>query len=233
MIDRKELRPAATGPVVASVGVAHRRLVEVAARAVGLRVEHVDGDGFFAAARRADVALMVTDVMRKDGELRVPILALVRGGLRAKIDALAGGAAEVVGVPFDIDELAVRMAAAVGRSTGAYPSSTVRIELGPMHLDLEDGRLKRDGHELNLSPLEQRILLVLAANDGEVAEREQILEAVWGPGIQPQSNLIDRHIRDLRRKLADEWRRPSYIVTVRGQGYSFRKAGTDTNTRLD
>ncbi len=221
---------AASGPVIASVGIAHRRLVDVAARALELRAEHVHGGGVESAVRRGDVSLVITDSFASGWRAGPPLLALVRGGVRDRIAALAAGAAEVVGIPVDIEDLVVRMAAAIGRSTGSYPSTSPTVALGPVHLDLTRGGLRLNGLDLRLSPLEERILLVLAANDGEVADRTHILEAVWGPGLQPSSNLIDRHVRDLRRKLADDWRRPSYIVTVRGQGYSLRR---DTSARLD
>lgn len=226
-----------TGTVLVAIAPALRRLVEVAVRAVGLRFEHLGGADLDDTVARTLPSLVVTDAARPsytfDGTM-VPVVAIVKGGVRPKLEALALGAADVVGIPFDLQELSVRIAAAIGRATGVYPKPAERFDLGPLQLDLERNQLHLNGTELKLSPLEQRIFLVLAANEGDVTPRDAILEAVWGPGMEPNSNLIDRHIRDLRRKLADDWRTPNYIVTVRGTGYSFRKAPReDTNARLD
>ncbi len=222
-----------TGTVLIAVAPALRRLVEVAARSVGLRHEHVGDADLDNAVHRKAPALVLTDATRASYALdgrTVPVVVLVKGGVGPKVDALALGAADVVGIPFDLQDLSVRISAAIGRATGAYPRPVDGFGLGPVQIDLERNRLRINGIDLRLSPLEQRIFLVLAANDGDVAPREAILEAVWGPGMEPNSNLIDRHIRDLRRKLADDWRTPNYIVTVRGQGYSFRKDGGGTPT---
>ena len=62
---------------------------------------------------------------------------------------------------------------------------------------------------------------MLAANAGRVLTREEILDAVWGPDFVAESNIVDRHIRVLRAKLQNDWRRPRYIATVPGQGYRF------------
>jgi DNA-binding response OmpR family regulator len=218
--------------IIASVPAAQRRLVGIAARAIGAEVEHVEDGELPEAVRRSRASLVIAAT--PPAELEVPVIVLVRGGAKEKIGALAAGAADVVGVPFDVSELAVRIAAVIGGSTGTMPMLDGALRFGAIDFDVGEGAIRRDGSELHLSPIEQRILIVLAAHDGEVTDRGRILEAVWGPDMQPNSNLIDRHIRDLRRKLADEWRRPNYIVTVRGQGYAFRKeAGVDTNTRLD
>ena len=51
--------------------------------------------------------------------------------------------------------------------------------------------------------------------------RDEILDAVWGPDFIAESNIVDRHIRSLRAKLQNDFRRPRYIATVPGRGYRF------------
>jgi DNA-binding winged helix-turn-helix (wHTH) protein len=51
--------------------------------------------------------------------------------------------------------------------------------------------------------------------------RDEILDAVWGADFVPESNLVDRHVRDLRVKLRDDYRQPRFIATVPGEGYRF------------
>jgi DNA-binding response OmpR family regulator len=51
--------------------------------------------------------------------------------------------------------------------------------------------------------------------------RDEILDAIWGPDFVAESNIVDRHVRTLRTKLHDDFRRPRFIATVSGQGYRF------------
>ncbi len=62
---------------------------------------------------------------------------------------------------------------------------------------------------------------LLAATAGQVLTRDEILDALWGTDYLADSNVVDRHIRNLRIKLKNGWRRPRYIATVPGQGYRF------------
>jgi len=75
--------------------------------------------------------------------------------------------------------------------------------------------------ELHLTGLEQSLLYLLAANAGQVLSRDEILDALWGVDFVADSNVVDRHIRNLRIKLQNGWRRPRYIATVPGRGYRF------------
>ena len=83
---------------------------------------------------------------------------------------------------------------------------------------MPDWRAARNGSAPHLTPLEKGLLYVLVANAGPVVSREDIIDWVWGADAEPNSNLVDRHIRDLRRKLQDDWRRPNVLATMRGQG---------------
>jgi len=66
------------------------------------------------------------------------------------------------------------------------------------------------------------LLYLLAANAGRVLGREEILQSLWGGEFETESNVVDRHIRELRVKLRDDWRTPRFIETVAGRGYRFR-----------
>ena len=68
---------------------------------------------------------------------------------------------------------------------------------------------------------------LLAANAGRVVTREEILDVVWGTDFIASSNLVDQHIRALRVKLQNDWRRPRFIATVPGKGYRFLPTFTD------
>ena len=80
---------------------------------------------------------------------------------------------------------------------------------------------------LELTPLQQTLLYILAANAGEVLTRETLLASIWGSAFQIESNVVDRHIRELRVKLGDDWRSPRYIETVPGRGYRFKAQASE------
>jgi len=65
------------------------------------------------------------------------------------------------------------------------------------------------------------LLYLLASNPGKTLDREVILDALWGADYVAESNLVDRHVRNLRVKLKNNWRRPRFIATVPGKGYRF------------
>ena len=77
------------------------------------------------------------------------------------------------------------------------------------------------GPQLDLTPTQQTLLYLLAANAGEVLTRETLLDSLWGSAFQIESNVVDRHIRELRVKLGDDWRTPRYLETIPGKGYRF------------
>jgi DNA-binding response OmpR family regulator len=83
------------------------------------------------------------------------------------------------------------------------------------------------GHELHLTSLEQSLLYLLAANAGRLLTRDEILDNLWGVDYAAESNVVDRHIRNLRAKLQNDWKRPRYITTVPGKGYRFAPTATD------
>ena len=77
------------------------------------------------------------------------------------------------------------------------------------------------GHDLQLTALDQSLLYLLAANAGRIMTRDEILDHIWGTDFLAESNVVDRHVRNLRAKLQNNWRRPRYIATVPGRGYRF------------
>ena len=70
-----------------------------------------------------------------------------------------------------------------------------------------------------MTPLEISLLYLLASHGGRPVTRDQILDTLWGVDCVPGSNVVDRLVRSLRRRLADDCRRPRFIATVRGRGY--------------
>jgi DNA-binding response OmpR family regulator len=179
---------------------------------------------------KAGCDFAVLDEAAADGELphaiaemvktNRPVLVLTRNhGMRGALSAVGYGATEILRVPFDPADLVIRASQAIHRATGQLPDLDGGVNVGKLHVDITNGHIAMNGNTPHLTPLERGLLYVLVANAGRVVSREDIIDCVWGSDAEPNSNLVDRHIRDLRRKLQDDWRRPNVLATMRGQGY--------------
>jgi len=95
------------------------------------------------------------------------------------------------------------------------------FRIGELEIDILNRQVRAGTSEVHLTGLEQHLLYLLVANAGRVVTRDEILDALWGVDFQAESNVVDRHIRSLRIKLQNDWRRPRFIATVPGKGYRF------------
>jgi DNA-binding response OmpR family regulator len=95
------------------------------------------------------------------------------------------------------------------------------IQIGDIQIDILNQAVHLGKAKVELTAIEQSLLYLLASNPGRVLTRETILDTLWGADYIAESNVIDRHVRNLRVKLKDDWRRPRYIDTVAGKGYRF------------
>lgn len=153
----------------------------------------------------------------------VPVIALTRrGDLKRKLEAFEAGADDIMTVPFSPEELVARTLALMRRSYRESITFVPTITLGELQIDILNRRVRAGHSELQLTGLEQSLLYLLAANAGRVLSRNEILDALWGVDYIADSNVVDRHVRNLRAKLQNDWRRPRYIVTIPGRGYEFR-----------
>jgi DNA-binding response OmpR family regulator len=100
------------------------------------------------------------------------------------------------------------------------------IRVGELEIDLLHRRARVGRRDLHLTPLEVSVLYLLVANAGRELTRDEILNQVWGVDYVAGSNVVDHHVRGLRAKLQDDWRRPRYITTVPGKGYRFESSTT-------
>jgi DNA-binding response OmpR family regulator len=151
-----------------------------------------------------------------------PIVAFTRRRDTAlKLSAYERGADDIVEVPFTLDEIVARPFALLRRAHGMAITIVPRIRLDGLEVDLIEQRVSVGGRLLHLTPIQQTLLYLLAANAGKALSREDLLATMWGGELEIESNVVDRHIRELRVKLGDEWRAPRYIETVPGAGYRF------------
>jgi DNA-binding response OmpR family regulator len=152
----------------------------------------------------------------------LPVIALTRrGDLATKLAAFEQGVDDILTVPFSPEEFVARTLALMRRTYRAeFPFKPV-LRLGELEIDILNRCVRVAGHELPLTALDQSLLYLLAANAGRVMSRDEILDHLWGVDFMAESNVVDRHVRNLRAKLQNNWRRPRYIATVPGHGYRF------------
>jgi two-component system KDP operon response regulator KdpE len=151
----------------------------------------------------------------------VPILVLSgRSDSADKVEALDAGADDYVTKPFGMDELLARLRAAIRRASPA-PDEPV-VTTGHFTVDLAAKRVRRaEGDDVSLTPTEWQLLEVLVRNQGRLVTQRQILQEVWGPAYETESNYLRVYVAQLRRKLEPEPSRPRYLLTEPGMGYRF------------
>jgi DNA-binding response OmpR family regulator len=88
-------------------------------------------------------------------------------------------------------------------------------------MDIEGPGVRLNESLVKVTLLEQTLLYLFLAHPGQTLTREDILTNIWGSQSAVTSNVIDRHIRDLRVKLQEKWREPRFIATEAGKGYRF------------
>jgi DNA-binding response OmpR family regulator len=153
---------------------------------------------------------------------RVPtIVFTVRGDLKTKLAAFDRGADDIMTVPFVPEELVARTLALMRRSYGDGVPFIPVINVAGLEVDLLNQHVKIGNLRPQLTAIEQALLYLLASNPGQTLGREEILDALWGSDYVAGSNVVDRHVRNLRLKLKDSWRKPRFIGTVPGKGYRF------------
>ncbi len=162
------------------------------------------------------------------GKDRIPVIALTRrGDLKTKLEAFELGVDDILTVPFSPEELVARVLAVMRRTyQDAVPLSST-LQFGELEIDILNRSVRIGGHDLQLTSLEQSLLYLMAANAGRVLTRDEILDYLWGVDFIAESNIVDRHVRNLRAKLMNDWKRPRYISTVPGKGYRFEPIAAD------
>jgi len=156
---------------------------------------------------------------------RIPTIVFsVRGDLKTKLAAFDRGADDIIAVPFVPEELVARTLALMRRSYGDDVAFIPVIKVGGLQVDLLNQQVKVGKLRPVLTSMEQALLYLLASNPGQTLGREEILNALWGADYIAGSNVVDRHVRNLRLKLKDDWRNPRFIGTVPGKGYRFLAA---------
>jgi DNA-binding response OmpR family regulator len=186
-----------------------------------------DGHDGVDLCRRFAPDLVVLDLMLPglDGievcreiqrDRHVPVVMLTaRDSETDKLVGLGVGADDYMTKPFSPRELVARIRAVLRRADRA-PASAASIRYGGFELDAEQHRVRRDGREIHLTPVEFALLYRLAQTPHVVYGRRRLLQEVWGYKEGAGERTVDSHIRALRRKLGSD-----VIRTVHGIGYAF------------
>ena len=163
--------------------------------------------------------LDVTREIRRDSN--VPIVMLTaRDDEFDKMLGLELGADDYLTKPFSPRELVARVRAVLRRSERP-PEVAETIRAGDVVLDLPRMRTEVGGMAVELTPTEFQLLATLMARPGRIFTRAQLLDALHGIAFETYERAIDSHVKNLRRKLEPDHRRPRYVLTVYGVGYRF------------
>jgi DNA-binding response OmpR family regulator len=153
---------------------------------------------------------------------RLPVIALTqRGDLLTKLAAFQSGIDDILTVPFEPDELLARLLALLRRSYDDPIPFTPVIKLAGLEIDLLNHAVRMGSSEIQLTSRERSLLYLLAENAGRVISRQEILASLWGDSYVASSNVVDRHVRNLRALLHDDWHQPRFIATIPRRGYMF------------
>lgn len=182
-----------------------------------------------AAERHPDVVILDIGLPGIDGievvrGLRgwttVPIIMLsVREDEGDKVAALDAGADDYVTKPFGMNELLARLRAAVRRTSPAEEEATVST--AAFTIDLAAKKVHRGEDEVHLTPTEWGLVEVLVRNRGKLVSQRQLLQEVWGPAYETETNYLRVYMAGLRRKLEPDPSQPRYFITEPGMGYRF------------
>ena len=192
------------------------------------------GDGPTALAtvrqRRPDLVVLdlglpgldgldVTRQLRRDSSIPIVMLT-ARDDELDKLLGLELGADDYVTKPFSPRELVARVRAVLRRAERP-PEAGETIRAGDLTLDVPRMRAEVAGRAVDLTPTEFQLLATLAARPGRIFTRAQLLDAVRGVTFETYERAIDSHVKNLRRKVEPDPRRPRYVLTVYGVGYRF------------
>ncbi len=157
------------------------------------------------------------------GWTQVPIIVLsVRGEEADKVGALDAGADDYVTKPFAMGELLARLRAAMRRV--APGSETTVVETEAFTIDLAAKRAATRAGEVRLTPTEWHIVEMLVTNPGRLVTQRQLLQEVWGPRYERETNYLRVFLAQIRRKLEPDPTHPRFFITEPGVGYRFEPA---------
>ena len=180
------------------------------------------------AARVGDAAIMIMDrivfgedslvtleVLRKEG-VKVPVLVIsALATVDERVKGLKAGGDDYLTKPFAMVELVARADALLRRLDDVR---TTKLRVGDLEMDLIEKTVHRGDTKIDLLPREFRLMEYFLRHPGRVITRAMLLEDVWQYHFSLETNVVDVHISNLRKKI-DTKGTPSLIVNIRGAGF--------------
>jgi len=185
-----------------------------------------DGETALARLRGGDYDLVLLDVMLpgiqgwdviemlKAESHDVPVIFVTaRDGVDERVQGLRMGGDDYIVKPFAFAELVARVHAVMRRRR-----DRARVRIADLEIHYLDGTVCRAGRPIDLTRTEFALLRALARRAGESVSRAELLQSVWNLDFDPGTNVVDVHVRRLRKKIDEPYDVP-LIHTVRGSGY--------------
>lgn len=199
-------------------------------------VSEGDGSRGLDRAQRERVDLIVLD-MNLPGLTGIEILKQLRGRgnvtpvivltgqKKEEIDRVLGlelGADDYMLKPFGTRELVARVHAVLRRGQ-AIPAEPDEVRFDGVEVRFKQQTAVRDGRPIHLTAKEFGLLRLLVSREGEVVNRETILNKVWGYDKFPSTRTVDTFVHNLRKKIETDPANPRHLITVAWSGYKFQK----------
>ena len=210
------------------------RALSINLRARGYEVTAAGtGRGALEAAARELPDLAIVDLGLPDmdgievvaglrGWTNIPVVVLsARETQTDKVSALDAGADDYLTKPFGMDELLARIRAALRRADPGELPSVVTTD--DFTVDLAARTVDRDGQRIRLTPTEWHLLELLIRNEDKLVSQRELLQQVWGPTYESETNYLRVYMAQLRRKLEPNPAQPKYLHTEPGLGYRFHR----------
>lgn len=185
-----------------------------------------------AASHNPDIILLDLGLPDMDGveiirKIRtwsdVPIIVIsARSEDTDKIEALDSGADDYLTKPFSVDELLARIRVTQRRILGMQKTSSVFVN-GDLTIDYAAGNVTMHQEEIHLTPIEYKILCLLAKNVGKVLTHTYITHEIWGSSYENEIGSLRVFMATLRKKLEGQSQKQQYIQTHIGIGYRMNK----------
>jgi two-component system KDP operon response regulator KdpE len=212
-----------------------RRFVRTALEGVGWAVHEAEtmAAGLSAASTR-NPDLIILDLGLPDGDgmellrdlrtwSKVAVIVLsARVAEEDKVKALDAGADDYLTKPFGLGEFLARVRAA-SRRRSSREDPVANFEFGEISVNKHLRTVKKSGAEVHLTPIEYRLLCLLAANEGKVLTHQQLLTEVWGPNRAKDGHYLRVYMGHLRQKLEQDPAMPRHILTEPAVGYRLVK----------
>lgn len=158
----------------------------------------------------------------------VPIIMLTaKGELEDRVRGLELGADDYLVKPFSPRELVARVRALMRRAKVTEEPQRDRLVFGSLEIDVAGHKAFLNDNELDLTASEFKLLLTLSRYPGRVYSRMELVEKVLGYDFEGYERTIDSHVKNLRAKLDDDPKDPTFIYTVHGVGYRFEAPKSD------